>query len=499
MRRRGFVAVITALATGCLRGEDTPGGRNGSNSDQEEDSQPNPSENDPVRTDISVDDLSALGDPPYSVVDLEDVRVTLSSVYYPNARAQSGVLAASAVVEPSTEDRPAVLRTVAFNDGGKKTELSLNFPPPHDGVGESDDGDVLYAVPTEDHDLTDGGQDLSRDTDGTWHLAEEPEPEDWLPETVELGPGEGYVGEYALVTENGEFHEDVYWFDGVGERTGLSVSAWPTDTPGPTGVSRFEGREVPDVEVAGSEFDTLWYHETDEKAETYLEPSDELVEPPATVTFRLVNRSDEPVRNRGIGWRLYKLVEGDFVEVAFPRVRGQASRQIPPGRHHTSEVRLSHGSTDERNDTVSVGQLGGGVYAYTDGFGTGDGLPAALIELDAPSLREGDVEPPEDATLEGDGGIVMVTTDAWREEDEDKRANFFVTRAEEADEPERLIPEQLYNTEEGLRYALPFFEDGVETVEVTPEGQLVNRTVGEEEGRTVRYGDKLYSVRRRQT
>jgi hypothetical protein len=426
-------------------------------------------------------------------VELEDVPMTLSSVHYFGAHAYEGVVAASAVVEPSTDAEPAVLRTVAFHNGDQTTELLLEFIPPHDCVGESAERNFLYAVPTETHDLTDGGHDPSRDTDGTWYLAEEPEPDDWLPETVELEPGEGFVGEYAVVTEDGELHEDIYWFDGVGERTGLSVTAWSTDTPGPTGASRFEGRSVPNLEVAGLEFDTFWYHEADEKAATYLEPSDEIVEPPATVTFRLINRSDQPVRNRGIGWRLYKLVEDGFMEVAFTRIRGQRSRQIPPGRYHTTEVRLSHGSVDEGHDDVSVSHLGGGVYAYTDGFGFEDALPATLIEVDAPSIE--DVEPPEDATVERNGDTVVVTTDAWRESDEEGET-FVVTRAQEADEAEPLIPEQLYNAENGLRYALPFFEEGVETVEVRADSRLADRTVDEDEDRTVRYSDEPYTVRR---
>ena len=451
-----------------------------------------------MRTDLSIEDVSALGDPYYSTVELEDVTMTLSSVHYFDAHAYEGVVAASAVVEPSTDAKPAVLRTVAFNDGDQTTEVPLNFPPPHDCVGESAEGNFLYAVPMEEHDLTDGGHELSRDTDGTWYLAEEPEPDNWLPETVEVEPGEGYVGEYAVVTEDGELHEDVYWFEGVGGRTGLSVAAWFTDTPGPTEASRFEGRNMPDLEVAGLEFDTFWYHEADENTETYLEPSDEIVEPPATVTFRLVNRSDQPVRNRGIGWRLYKFVEGDFLEVAFPRVRGQRSRQIPPGRYRTTEVRLSHGSVDEGRDDASVGQLGGGLYAYTDGFGLEDSLPATLVQVDAPSLEESDVEPPEDATVERNGDTAVVTTDAWRESD-DKREKIVVIRADEADEAEHLIPEQLYNAENGLRYALPFFEEGVETVEVRADSRLADRTVSEDEERTVRYSDEPYTVRRGRT
>ena len=488
MRRRTFTFLLAALATGCLRGNrDGDGSSNLSQNNQNR-----------TRADLSIEDVSALGDPPYSTVELEDVPMTLSSVHYFDAHAYEGVVAASAVVEPSTDASPPVLRTVAFHNGDQTTELPLEFTPPHDCVGGSAEGNFLYAVPTETHDLTDGGHDLSREMDGTWYLAEESEPDDWLPETVELEPGEGYAGEYALVTEDGELHEDVYWFDGVEERTGLSVTAWSTETPGPMEASRFEGREVPDLEVAGSEFDTLWYHVADENTKMYLEPSDELVEPPATVTFRLVNRSDQPVRNRGIGWRLYKLVEGDFLEVAFTRVRGQGSRRIPPGRYHTSEVRLSHRSVDEGRDGVSVGHLGGGVYAYTDGFGFEDALPASLIEVDAPSLGESDVEPPEDTTVKRDGGTVVVTTDAWRESD-DKREKIVVTRADGSDDPESLIPEQLYNAEEGLRYALPFFDEGVEAVEVRADWHLVNRTVGEDEDRTVRYSDEPYTVRRRRT
>lgn len=499
MRRREVIVIFGALTTGCLQGnggmEDAAEEGNGNESDQEEGNKSNTSESNRTRTELSMDDVTALGDPPYSTVELEDVPMTLSSVQYFGARAYEGVLAASAVVEPSTASKHTVLRTVAFHNRDQKTELPLDFPPPHDCVGESAEGNVLYAVPTEKHDLTNGGHDLSRATDGTWYLAEEPEPDDWLPETVELEPGEGFVGEYAVVTEDGELHEDVYWFDGIGERTGLTMTAWFTDTPGPTEASRFEGRSVPNLEVAGLEFDTFWYHEADENTETYLEPSDELVEPPATVTFRLVNRSDQPVRNRGIGWGLYKLVEGDFLEVAFTRVRGQGSRRIPPGRYHTSEVRLSHGSVDEGRDGVSVGQLGGGVYAYTDGFGFEDALPATLIQVDAPSLEESDVEPPEDATVERNGDTVVVTTDAWRESDEEGET-FVVTRADETDEADRLIPEQLYNAENGLRYALPFFEEGVEAVEVRADSRLADRTVGEDEDRTVRYSDKLYSIER---
>ena len=491
MRRREAISTLAALATGCLRGNEESAG-NGT-----EDSRQNGSTKARRRMDLSMDDLSALGEPPYSIVELEDVPMTLSSVHYFGAHDYEGVLAASALVEPSTDAEPVTLRTAAFNPGDEKTDLPLGLPPPYDGVGESEKGNVLYAVPTEDHDLTEEGPDIEPGevgTDETWHLVGEPDPDDWLPETVEIGPGEGYVGEYAVVADDGELHEDVYWFGGVGDRSELSVTAWYTDSPGPAEPSRFEGMNVPNLEILGLEQDTLWYHEADESTEVYLEPSDELVEPPATVIFRNINRGDE--RFQEGDWRLYKFVEGEFMDVAFQWITAEGLRQYMPGRYHTSEVRLSHGSADEEFDGVSVGHLGGGLYAYTDQVGPDDSWTAALVEVDAPSIEEENVEPPEDATVETNGDRVVVTTEAWREKSEDEREGFVATRADEAAEAEHLIPEQLYNAHEGFRYALSFFEEGVETVEVRSDHRLVDRTVDEDEERTVRYGDELYSVMR---
>jgi hypothetical protein len=397
----------------------------------------------------------------------------------------------ASVREDADNSRPVSLRTVVVNDGDEAAVYETDVYPPYDGVAENDRGDVLYAAPTEAHDLSDEPPQPVRDGD-VWHINGSPtHATDAVPDKVELGSGDGYVGEYLMIAD-GEPADGFYVFGGEGI-TGLTLSVWTEGEPGPRRKPRFEGATFPDAYRlrGGRKTDSTrrWFHEANETTATYLRPSTEAVKPPATVRTRLVARSDrvKPTGNPS-RWSLRKLADDEWVEVAgSDGTTAGSSLTGRPGACIADEIRVYHGEdgTDGETDGRAVGHLGGGRYAYTSGFSV-DGEPLTTVfEVDAPAL---DVEPPEDAVSERDGAILTVTSGSYTDGD---GARFVVERVEEADEP--VVPEQLYNADEAIRYALPYFDGDVERVRVETDdataGKAVVRPRNEDSRRFVYAGD----------
>jgi len=427
------------------------------------------------------------------------------------------------LVEDGDEESPPRLRTAHANTGEETEEYELVSLPPYDGVAENENGDVMYAVPTDKHDLAKDTPEVTRD-DGAWYLEGDHDRDDWLPTTFELAPETGYVGEYFLVSEDGELGEGDYRFgdrqEQAPETLSLTVSAWETESPGSSEKSRFERGSLPE-EANGEELS--FYHDADETTEVYLKPSKEIIDlseqEEAEMEFELINRSEVISSTSDWSWSLRKLVNSDWAVVD----GGQGGRvgnyrTSWPGRKMRRRMRYSHGKP-EGDDLMSVG---GGEFAYIDTEGNGDGSnpdghavhtydatrvfgpigggkyaydpsvsfedvrPAAVFEVEAPPI---DVEPPEDASAEREGARVVVSVG-------DESESAFVVERADVDEGETIPSEALYGVENSLRYAVPFFEDDVEEVRVEADEETVEDAFPSEDERVFEHGGTDYRAAR---
>lgn len=496
MHRREFVVGLAVVGAGCLN-DDEP------ETDDEADT-------DPVSTTESLLERVARDE---HIVEMEGAGMSVAGY---QGSDDGDLTTAAVLVDGSSEDNPVLLRTGVANTGRNIVEADTEDIPPYGGVGESED-EVLYAVPTDDHDLVDDVPEVGRE-DGVWRLVDG--YDDPAPSTVEVEPDDGYVGEYALVPDDGSPTEGVYDFGG------MSLNLWQTDAPGPSEPSRFEGEGMPDVRVllreGVSEKEMLWYHEADETTAEYTEPSDESVELPASVEFESFNRSSGRLSG-GASWALYKLVDDGWVQVAHSRDVSPTDAMLRAGETNVSELRLYPDEPDDEGDRV-VAHLGGGRYAYEDTYSTGEGTLGAVFDVDASPVEP---EPPADADAEHEEGRTVVTTDAWRDvedhgygehdeghgdghdENDDghgdhhdtepsDRSEYVVESSSSGEADETVVPEQLYNnTERELRYALPYFEDGVEEVVVRTDAATSENAVvrDDEEGRRFRYRGNVYEAR----
>jgi hypothetical protein len=510
MRRRRLLAVLAAASSGCLGDGDTDARENnagtganrtggdetdGNRTDgaEDEETTEDEKEGDGTREAVRVRDRMLQRIPPAGndiVVEFETVGLTAA-----------GYDRIASLAEDGDAGGPPILRTVWVNDGDETSTCELTSLPPYDGVAENEDGDVLYAVPTESHDLADETPTVECDG-GAWYLNGEYDRDEWLPETVELAPETGYVGEYALASDDGELSGGTYPFGG-GEtdsphEDGLTVTTWQTNSPGPSVESRFEGEGLP-TSAVGKRLDL--YHEADEGTEVYLEPSKEVVELPseegegagddgATVDFRLVNRSEGVGSLLHASFTLHKMADGSWETVTTNLgVRPGEFESITPGETTTRRLRLFHSlegrersesgavaggysqiedlEGDGISDDIVLGPLGGGVYAYDLNTSIDGYHPVAAFEVDAPTLN---VEPPVDASSERNGDTVEVSA----VKDDSGVAGFVVRRSEDGEDAPTIPPESLYGVDIGLRYALPFFEDGVDRVRVTADRRTVD-------------------------
>jgi len=489
MRRRDFVtAVPVAFLSGCLNDEtdgDREDGAEGGGGDG--------------RDAVEVYESLVARIPPEG----NDIVAEFKT----NGLTASGFGWVACLTEDGDEEGPPLVRTAQVNTGDEAETYELAALPPHTHRAENGNGDVLNAVPTERHDLADGSPEVRRD-DGAWYLAGE---DDALPESVELEPGTGYVGEYALVSEDGELSEGEFTFGDFGASepatAGFRVATWDDESPGPSEESRFEPGSLPD-EADGTALS--FYHDADESTEVYLTPSKEVVElaeGTEEIEFILTNRSEESTDTLDASFDLYKLVDGGWRPVTTSLGSRLGEYETVWSRKRTTKtVRLFHDKEeketrddagtagefsyrddldgDGREDDFVIGPVGGGKYAYDPDATVGETRPAAVFRVEAPPV---DVIPPEDASAETDVDEVVVTADGETEES-------FVVRADEGHD-EVVAPEALYGVEESLRYALPFFDEDVKTVEVRADTRTVEEALSSEE-RRLRYRGSDYRVTR---
>lgn len=407
------------------------------------------------------------------VVDFETAPLTVA--VYGGRTINGRVTATYGISEPATADSPAIVHALVRNRGSFEQTFALRripgfWDPPSTRPTDGDGGSV-YLAPTESHDLVETVPEVARDDDGRWRLASNGDRE-WLPDTATLPPEEAILGAYHLVGgDPSEPALEVGEYRFLYRGSGLTVSVWRTDSPGPDRPSPFENADVPPLPNAET---MAWYHDADGPTAVYLEPSAESVEAPACIEYGLHNHSHDVVSGNPYRWGLHKLVDGEWFRIA-PWGYNVPAMRIPPGDSDVSELSLFHGDPIACENGRGVGHLGGGRYGYSVGFSRDSETHAALIDLAAPGV---DPEPDDDLEVERDGSEVVVTTPAWHDEEHPPRAEIAFERTDR--EPDRrLVAEQLFRRPmAGYRNALPFFDAGVERVVLRADRHTVGDTVG---------------------
>lgn len=490
MDRRRFLALsgITLLG-GCA-------GRNGSPSTTTETPVPT-TDSTPTDEPSPTPDDQSLADrirEANRVVDFETADLTASLIgSRVGIRTDDGLVARYALVEPATADSPAVVWAMVRNRMEyEQTFRTRRIPglgdPPRGRYDETGNGRVPYAylAPTENHDRIGYSVAVTRDDDGRWRL--ETAPSQWFDATMTLDAGESMFGAYHLV---GSPHREVAplsagRYDFSYRDLGFSVALWPTETPGPSEGSAFDGSDVPSLPTEGP---TEWFHEADAGTEVYLEPSEERVDAPARIDYTLYNRSRERLSGNPYRWGLYKLDGGTWYRIE-PWGYVQPLSYIQPGDSDESSLGLYHEKGVPCEDVRTVGHLGGGRYAYHVGYEHENETYAALLELDAPAVSP---QPEDDITVERDGDELVVTMPEWHDDEHPPQAEIVIERADGNPE-RRLIPEQLFRRSmDGYRNTLPLFDADIERITLRADRHVVGRTVGYDElETTVEYEGETY-------
>jgi hypothetical protein len=438
-------------------------------------------------TETDGNDRFELGDA--SIVDLETAPVTLAlapTTYRTHDGAQVGIEFA----RTATADHPAVVRARLENANDFPNTFRLRETPPFGKGGTVSDqprepGEEwgqheagyrvnLLLAPTENHDLAETVPDYELAADGTWRLASK-KAGSWLPDRVRLEPGEVVEGEYVLLgrPEGVEYGRPTSTYDFSWRDGGISITAWETDAPGPDGGSRFAGTDVPAVREDGA---VAWYHDADPSTASYVLPETEHTDLPASVDFTFVNHDRE---GTSCGhWSLYKLIDGEWFHVG-PWVQTADCRFVRPGGTKNWTLKTFAGESVPCRDGValSVGHLGGGLYGAVAGYGHATPESGALVEIEADPVE---IVPTDDVTGERDGSTVVVTDSKHGDGEHPPDATLTVTRTD-AEADSRLIPEQVMRRRlRGLRNALAFFEEGVETVVVRTDEHVAENVVGYE-------------------
>lgn len=416
--------------------------------------------------------------------------------------AERGIRTVSYFVD-SGADAPPTFRTSVSNFSEEPFEMDVSEFAPYGrlprGEKEKEAGRVetVYLAPFETKTDVENLAEV-RQEGGVWYVDE---VRDWLPETLVVEGKDWLTIDYALVVgETGDWSTGRYVFD---EKKEFDLTVWDAESPGPERVSHFEGTEVPPIEeMTERGLETSWYHEADSTTPVYFEPSKEVVEPPATVEFTAVNRSEETMgvdSSSCLGVK--KLVDGEWFLVKRDTCVGGAIRALP-----TEDAELSlhvfHGEAKDlppptRREGEVAEFLGGGTYAVDPNGGWEGGRLAALIEVDAPPLE---VEPKEDAVVDRRGSTVVVTRSLYNITEQSSPPIFVVEHAQDTEGiDERLIPEQVYSLEEPLRNALPFFEDAeVNRVVVETRTRNVEIALDDGDERSFVYKGDGYVVKRRE-
>lgn len=429
------------------------------------------------------------------VVDLETGPRTLSAMVgsgaYPNVSVDGEF------VETATPDHPARLQVTVRNDAEYEQVVELDTLHflsglPLRGTPEEDDSrSGLRFPPVADHRLASEVPDVERGESGYWRVASTDHY--WHPDRVTLAGEETVAGEFWVV---GGDSSDGFPTGQYGREDAPRIVAWNTDSPGPTGESRFADADVPDLPTG----ETEWYHDAGPETGVYLQPERERATPPAGLEFTLHRRSRRPTRC-GL-WDLWKLHEGSWHYVAPHGYWELVCLGVVPGATDTrrlivtNESPIDMGSEELLDTNQPVGFLGGGQYAYEAGYRPeeGEGTHAALFEIDAPAVT---VAARDDTTVERDGDTVTVTTPEWS--DESERAELVVTRADDAGEV--ILAEQVMRDprEPGspwaLRDALAVFDADAERVVVRAGERGAEDAVGREESsRRFEFRDETYEA-----
>lgn len=397
-----------------------------------------------------------------------------------------------AVTSPATEASPATVEIRLHNEADDGRRISADYLLPTGGtVQNARFHRIAHLAPTENHAVAPSVPDVEL-FDGRWYGTE---AEGSAPETVDVPPGEDVVGEHhfvagdrgdspPLLAENYEF----------GTRdAAFRIELRRSDEPGPDGDSRFESADVPDLPLDR----VAWFHEATPKTEVYLRPETAVVSPPADVAFHLVNDSLGALPGNPYEWRLYKFDDGEWFRIA-PQVIPGPGGEIAAGTEDVSTLRLENDyaaqdqyqpATSDR--TATVGPIGGGRYALQVGYGRydedGQTKHAALFEVEGPAAT---LEPRDDLDVTREDG--RVTVESPRRERDERPATLAVSRVEDADD--RLVTEQVSRFDlHGLRNALPFFEPGIETVELRTSSEAVSSSRFDD-GWTFEYRGEAYEA-----
>lgn len=391
---------------------------------------------------------------------------------------------------PATTGHPARLRAFLRGEPGAMVPAAFSpFAPRPRFDPENDPGErrptALFAVPTPgtefarhvpEVELAHGGGSAG----SVWRLAGP--PTDWLPERVQVPADGTLTATFHLVADS----------DATAPPTGryrppsddqfrTRLVAWETDAPGPENGSRLaRDRRLP---PPPSEERVVWFHEATPETPVYLRPSAERVTAPETVSFTLVNHATD-----GAGasdWTCYRLDGGDWYEVG-PLFRDAIARFLPPGGRHRWRFEFAHGQRDDTAEgdlDFRFGFLSGGTYAVVAGRTPAGERPAALVELDAPSVT---LRPTADARAGRDGDQVTVRSEQPRDDGDEEPQALVLDRLPLGDRTAtprptvtdpgaalaRLLPEQAMRSR-GLRNTLAFVDDGVREVRLLTTDDVV--------------------------
>lgn len=181
-------------------------------------------------------------------------------------------------------------------------------------------------------------------------------------------------------------------------------------------------RDLPELPI---EDDVYWAHEAHEREISLDEISDPVTLPDEIVVV-LRNESNKRLEGNPYSWRLYKLHEDEWVDIA-PRAVPLPLMTAPPGRsighmhvlrHERTEVDTQEFASEEPDDVdeydpedhpVHVGStvgLGGGRYALTLGFAAENGVTHAVtFGVEAPAVE---LTPDEAISIDIEDGTAIV-------------------------------------------------------------------------------------------
>lgn len=287
----------------------------------------------------------------------------------------------------ATDERPARLRATLTNHNEFRAKFQTHSLPPFNSVVHTrlqcEPRSALYLAPTETSPLVDEHPVYEQRSSGQWHAIEVPPKQ---PSSHWLDPDESITGEYYLLggkTGDG-LDTGRYPFESTPRGTGFSLVVWDTERPGPSGQSKFTGKDVPTFADSGillfSGTERMgWFHETDPATEVYVEPTSEEVVIPGRIDFTVVNHSQRPLDGNPAAWELLKLHDGRWFHIE-PSVIAQPGHTLSPGATRTEPLRAFAGEPVPCETGHDVGHLGGGRYAFTLGE-YGDQLHAAVFDL----------------------------------------------------------------------------------------------------------------------